>query len=161
MKSEENRTYNICSKTVMDTSDPDIIFDENKISNHYWDFHNKVKPNWPFLNKNNNELEKIIEKIKHDGKNKEFDCILGLSGGIDSSYMLHVAVKEFGLRPLVFHVDGGWNTETAVNNINNLVSLLNVELYTEVINWNEMRNFQLAMFKSGCRIWIFLKIWHL
>ncbi len=149
MKSEENRTYKICSKTVMDTSDPDIIFDENNISNYYWDFQNKVKPNWPLLKKNNNELEKKINKIKNDGKNKEFDCILGLSGGIDSSYMLHVAVKEFGLRPLVFHVDGGWNTETAVNNINNLVSSLNVELYTEVINWNEMRNFQLAMFKSG------------
>ena len=149
MKSEESRTYNICSKTVMDTSDPDIIFDENNISNYYWDFQNKVKPNWPFLKVNNNELEKKIEKIKHDGKNKEFDCILGLSGGIDSSYMLHVAVKEFGLRPLVFHVDGGWNTETAVNNINNLVSSLNVELYTEVINWNEMKDFQLAMFKSG------------
>ena len=75
MKSEKNRTYKICSKTVMDTSDADIIFDENIISNYYWDFHNKVKPNWPFLKKNNNELEKILEKIKHDGKNKEFDCI--------------------------------------------------------------------------------------
>ena len=120
MKSEINKTYRICSKTVMDTSDPDIFFDENNISNYYWDFQNNVKPNWPFLKKDNNLLlEKKIEKIKRDGKNKEFDCILGLSGGIDSSYMLHVAVKEFGLRPLVFHVDGGWNTETAVSNINN------------------------------------------
>ena len=150
MKSEINKTYRICSKTVMDTSDPDIFFDENNISNYYWDFQNNVKPNWPFLKKDNNLLlEKKIEKIKRDGKNKEFDCILGLSGGIDSSYMLHVAVKEFGLRPLVFHVDGGWNTETAVSNINNLISSLNVELYTEVINWNEMKDFQLAMFKSG------------
>lgn len=87
--------------------------------------------------------------MKKEGKGKDFDCILGLSGGVDSSYMLHIAVKEFGLRPLVFHVDGGWNSELAVHNIQMLVDKLGLDLYTEVINWEEMRDFQLAFFKSG------------
>jgi N-acetyl sugar amidotransferase len=94
-------------------------------------------------------LERVVEKIKRDGKNRDFDCILGLSGGVDSSYMIHLAVKEFGLRPLVFHVDGGWNSELAVHNIHVLVDKLGLDLFTEVINWEEMKDFQLAFFKSG------------
>ncbi|CAN0604817.1 unnamed protein product, partial [Ectocarpus sp. 12 AP-2014] len=95
------------------------------------------------------QLQATVDAIKQAGKDREFDSIMGLSGGADSSYMLHVMVKEFGLRPLVFHVDGGWNSELAVHNINVLVDKLGLDLYTEVINWEEMRNFQLAMFKSG------------
>ena len=95
------------------------------------------------------QLETIVQSIKSAGKGKDFDCLLGLSGGMDSSYMLHVVVTEFGLRPLVFHVDGGWNSELAVHNINVLIDKLGLDLYTEVINWEEMRDFQLAWFKSG------------
>ena len=94
-------------------------------------------------------LPASVGDIKASGKGKEFDCILGLSGGLDSSYMLHLIVTEFGLRPLVFHVDGGWNTDIAVNNIQMLVEKLGLDLYTEVINWQDMRDFQLAFFKSG------------
>ena len=94
-------------------------------------------------------LSRIMDKIKATGKGKDFDCILGISGGVDSSYMLHLAVKEFGLRPLVFHVDGGWNSELAVHNINVMIDKLGLDLYTEVINWEEMKDFQLAFFKSG------------
>ena len=94
-------------------------------------------------------METIVKKIKLSGKGKEFDCLLGISGGVDSSYMLHLAVKEFGLRPLVFHVDGGWNSELAVHNINVMINKLGLDLYTEVINWEEMKDFQLAFFKSG------------
>ena len=141
--------YKICSKTVMDTSDPEIKFDSNGISNHYWDFVEKIKPKWDFSEKGQNILQKQIEKIVKAGKGKDFDCIVGLSGGLDSSYMLHILVKEYGLRPLAFHVDGGWNSDIAVSNINNLVDKLNIDLFTEVINWNEMRDFQLAMFKAG------------
>jgi N-acetyl sugar amidotransferase len=141
--------YQICAKTIMDTSDPHISFDENSISNHYWDFHNQVKPNW-YPNENGNKiLEEKIEAIKRAGKGKDFDCILGLSGGVDSSYMLHKVVNDFGLRPLVFHVDGGWNSELAVHNIQVLVDKLGLDLFTEVINWEEMKDFQLAWFKSG------------
>ena len=143
------KNYTICTNCVMDTSDTRIQFDANGICDHCNDFINNVKPNWIVDLNSRNELAKIIEKIKIQGKGKEFDCILGLSGGVDSSYMLHIAVKEFGLRPLVFHVDGGWNSELAVHNIQMLVDKLGLDLYTEVINWEEMKDFQLAFFKSG------------
>ncbi len=143
------RQYQICTNCVMDTSDTRIVFDEKGICDHCNDFNNNIKPNWHTDERGRAELARIIEKIKKEGKGKDFDCILGLSGGVDSSYMLHIAVKEFGLRPLVFHVDGGWNSELAVHNIQMLVDKLGLDLYTEVINWEEMRDFQLAFFKSG------------
>lgn len=133
----------------MDTSDPAISFDETGVCDHCRGFQKDVLPNWKQGAEGKAELAKIVEQIKASGKGKEFDCILGLSGGLDSSYMLHLIVTEFGLRPLVFHVDGGWNTDIAVNNIQMLVEKLGLDLYTEVINWNDMRDFQLAFFKSG------------
>ena len=142
-------TYQICTKTVMDTSDPSIIFDGDGISNHYWDFERIVKPNWKTGPEGRTVLEGMVQTMKEAGKGRDFDCLMGLSGGADSSYMLHKMVTEFGLRPLVFHVDGGWNSEIAVSNINGLIDKLGLDLYTEVINWEEMRDFQLAMFKSG------------
>ena len=144
---EEN--YQICTNCVMDTSDSKITFDEKGICDHCNDFYENVKPNWHTDERGKKELSLIVEKIKREGIGKDFDCILGLSGGVDSSYMLHIAVKEFGLRPLVFHVDGGWNSELAVHNIQVLVDKLGLDLYTEVINWEEMKDFQLAFFKSG------------
>jgi len=141
--------YQLCTKTVMDTSVPGISFDQDGVSNHFHDFHNTVKPNWHPDEEGRRLLLARVEQIKQEGKGKDFDCILGLSGGVDSSYMLHVMVKEYGLRPLVFHVDGGWNSELAVHNIHVLVEKLGLDLYTEVINWQEMRDFQLAWFKSG------------
>jgi len=141
--------YKICSNCVMDTSDSRIHFDTNGMCDHCNDFYTNVKPHWNVNASSRDELSKIIDNIKEDGKGKDFDCILGLSGGVDSSYMLHIAVKEFGLRPLVFHVDGGWNSELAVHNIQMLVDKLGLDLYTEVINWEEMKDFQLAFFKSG------------
>lgn len=142
-------SYNICTRCVMDSTDPGIQFNEEGVCDHCRDFETKVKPNWHTDDHGRAELNKMLAKIKSDGKNKEFDCILGISGGVDSSYMLHLAVKEFGLRPLVFHVDGGWNSELAVHNINVMIDKLGVDLYTEVINWEEMKDFQLAFFKSG------------
>ncbi|MDA8812330.1 N-acetyl sugar amidotransferase [Amylibacter sp.] len=139
----------ICSLTVMDETDPEIRFDNRSISNHYWDFKNNIEPNW--LKNSNGELalSKMVDEIKKNGEGKEYDCLIGLSGGLDSSYLLHKAVTEFGLRPLVFHVDGGWNSKSAVKNIKNLIDVLNLDLFTEVIDWNEMKSFQLALFKSG------------
>jgi len=133
----------------MDTSDSRITFDENGVCDHCNDFYQNVKPNWHTDERGKKELVTIMEKIKKDGKKRDFDCLLGLSGGVDSSYMLHLAVKEFGLRPLVFHVDGGWNSELAVHNIQVMIDKLGLDLYTEVINWEEMKDLQLAFFKSG------------
>jgi N-acetyl sugar amidotransferase len=141
--------YQICAKTVLDTTYPGIQFDGKGVCNLVADFENNVKPHWYSGPAGEKKLEMTIEKIKNSGKGRDFDCIMGLSGGADSSYMLHLMVKEFHLRPLVFHVDGGWNSELAVHNINQLIDKLGLDLFTEVIDWEEMRDFQLAMFKSG------------
>ncbi len=145
----DDTNYQICTKTVLDTSYPGLTFDVDGICSQYWDFQNVVKPNWHADAAGRKVLEQRVEEIRRAGRGQDFDCLLGLSGGVDSSYMLHMMVKEFGLRPLVFHVDGGWNSELSVHNINVLVDKLGLDLYTEVINWEEMRDFQLAWFKSG------------
>ena len=141
--------YQICNNCVMDTSDQDIVFDENGICDHCNTYYQKILPNWHTDEKGNIKLQKILNKIKKDGKGKDFDCIIGMSGGIDSSYLTYIAKKKFGLRPLIFHVDAGWNSQIAVNNIEKLVDKLGLDLFTEVINWNEMRDLQLSYFKSG------------
>lgn len=141
--------YQICSNCVMDTSDSKIIFDESGMCDHCIDFYENVKPNWHTDERGDRALKEIVDKIKIEGEGKDFDCILGMSGGVDSSYLLHLAVTNLGLRPLVFHVDGGWNSELAVNNIQVMIEKLGLDLYTEVINWEEMKDFQLAFFKSG------------
>jgi N-acetyl sugar amidotransferase len=143
------RTYQICTNCVMDTTDSSIIFDEKGVCDHCNNYYTNILPNWDTGAKGREELSKIIDKIKADGKGRDFDCIMGMSGGADSSYMLHLVVKEFGLRPLVFHVDGGWNSELAVRNIEVMIDKLGLDLYTEVINWEEMKDFQLAFFKAG------------
>jgi len=149
MNSISTRDYQICKNCVMDTSDSRIKFDENGVCDHCNDFKINVKPNWYPNEEGLKRLESTVSKIKKDGKDRDFDCLLGMSGGVDSSYLLHLAVKELGLRPLVFHVDGGWNSELAVNNIQVMIDKLGLDLYTEVINWEEMKDFQLAYFKSG------------
>lgn len=139
----------ICKRCVMDTTDSGIQFDENGICDHCRDFEEIVNPKWVNGKDNGESLKRVLNEIRKHGKGKEYDSILGLSGGVDSSYLLHKAIVEWKLRPLVFHVDGGWNSELAVHNIERLVTSLNLDLYTEVINWKEMRRFQLALFKSG------------
>ena len=143
------RPYQICTNCVMDTSDPRITFDDRGVCDHCQGFYKDVLPNWHPNEKGREIFRLQVEKVKAGAKGKPFDSIMGLSGGLDSSYLLHLAVTEFGLRPLVFHVDGGWNTDIAVNNIQMLVEKLGLELFTEVIDWPEMQDFQLAFFKSG------------
>lgn len=145
----KNKEYQICSKCVMDTSDSRIKFDENGVCDHCNDFQINVEPNWYPNEEGLENLKNKVKKIKEDGKDRDFDCLLGMSGGVDSSYLLHLAVNLLGLRPLVFHVDGGWNSELAVNNIQVMIDKLGLDLFTEVINWEEMKDFQLAFFKSG------------
>lgn len=142
-------SYQICTSCVMDTTDPKISFDESGVCDHCRGFRKDVLPNWHPNDHGKALFRKKVEEIKKAAVGAQYDSIMGLSGGLDSSYLLHVAVKEFGLKPLVFHVDGGWNTDIAVNNIQMLVEKLGLDLYTEVIDWPEMRDFQLAYFKSG------------
>lgn len=141
------RAYQQCVSCVMDTTDSSISFDSRGVCDHCNTFFSKTLPSWkPYDHRN---LLKLAEKIKREGKNKDFDCIIGMSGGIDSSYLTYFATKILGLRPLVFHVDAGWNSDLAVSNIEKIVDKLNLDLYTHVIPWHEMRDLQLAFFKSG------------
>lgn len=140
--------YKICKKTIMDTSDPNIIFNENGYSDYYTNFNEVILPNWHTDERGYAELMNIAKKIKLEGKGKNFDCIIGLSGGLDSSYLAYIAKEIMGLRPLLFHVDAGWNTDKAVGNIEKLCNGLGLDLYTEVINWEEMKDLQVAFLKS-------------
>ena len=141
-------SYQICSKTIMDTSDPSIVFNEKGESDYYLNYKENILPNWHTDHKGYAELMKIAKKIKEDGKSRDFDCIIGLSGGLDSSYAAHVAKEIMGLRPLIYHVDAGWNTDQAVSNIEKLIDGMELDLYTDVINWEEMKDLQIAFLKS-------------
>ena len=140
--------YQICTKTIMDTSDPNIVFNEKGESDYYVNFINEILPNWHTDEKGYAELMNVAEKIKKEGIGKDFDCIIGLSGGLDSSYVAYVAKEIMKLRPLLFHVDAGWNTDKAVGNIEKLCNGLGLDLYTDVINWEEMKDLQVAFLKS-------------
>jgi N-acetyl sugar amidotransferase len=113
--------------------------------NNYYD---NILPNW-HPNEYGMELfTPILEKIKKEGRDQSHDCLIGVSGGADSSYLVHLAKEKLGLKPLVFHVDAGWNSQISVNNIARIIDGLGLDLYTEVIDWNEMRDLQLAFFKA-------------
>lgn len=143
------KNYRICTNCVMDTSDPGIHFDANGVCDHCASFRTHTLPNWRPNEEGRRILDRKVAQIKAHGVGKPYDCIIGMSGGVDSSYLIYLAKEQLGLRPLVFHVDGGWNSQVAVNNIEKIIDGLGLELYTEVINWNEMRDLQLAFFKSG------------
>lgn len=145
MKKLQNQ---VCTKTIMDTTDPGIVFNDLGQSDYYTNFKNKIEPNWNTDKKGYLELMKTANKIKNKGKGKDFDCIIGLSGGLDSSFTAYIAKEVMGLRPLLFHVDAGWNTNKAYSNIEKICNGLNLDLYTEVINWEEMKTLQLAFLKS-------------
>lgn len=143
----KDREYQVCTKCIMDTTDRKIVFDQNGVCDYCNSFINDIMPNWE--NQDNlDELEKIASVIREAGKGKQYDCILGLSGGVDSSYLAYIAKEKMGLRPLIYTVDTGWNLNVAVENIERIVKKLDLDMYTEVINWSEMRDLQLAFFKS-------------
>ncbi len=143
-----NENYKICTRCVMDTSDPLISFDDNGVCDHCRNFDSIILPKWNFGKGREELLDKIISTIKKRGKNKEYDCLMGISGGVDSSYMAYLAKEKFGLRPLIFHIDAGWNSQQAVHNIERIIDSLELDLHTEVINWEEMKDLQAAFFKA-------------
>ena len=131
----------------MDTTDSMITFDTNGVCDYCKNYYSNILPNWRFDERGLSELLSVFAKIKREGSGGDHDCIIGLSGGVDSSYVAYLA-KQYGLRPLLFHVDAGWNSQQAVNNIEKLVDGLGFDLHTEVINWKEMQDLQLAFFKA-------------
>jgi len=138
----------MCTKTVMDTTDPEITFDELGISNHYHEYQALAKRVLLHSPQREATLQNIVSTIKEEGKNQEYDCLLGLSGGVDSSYMAYLAAK-LGLRPLTVHFDNGWNSELAVKNIEGIVKKLNFGLETFVIDWEEFKDIQIAFLKAS------------
>ncbi len=145
-----NSLYQICNYCVMDTSDPEITFNENGICNNCSNAINRLN-NEIFIDPliKRQKLENLVGKIKTKSKNLKYDCIIGLSGGVDSSYLAYLAVKKMGLRPLAVHLDNGWNSELAVANINNIVKTLNLDLHTKVLDWSEFKSLQLAFLKAS------------
>ncbi len=139
----------ICSKCVMDGSDPGIFFNEKGECDHCITFKEKTLPAWNKILNNRTALEQLSLNIKNRNKGSEYDCLIGVSGGVDSSYLVHIATEVMDLKPLIFHVDAGWNSDIAVNNIEKLIEHLNLDLYTDVINWEEMKDLQRSFFKSG------------
>ena len=146
---DSERTYQRCTRCVMDTTDSKISFDENGVCDHCRNFDKNIKPYWKPQENRFEELEAIAKQIRKAGKGHDYDCILGLSGGADSSYLAYVAVEIMHLRPLVFVVDTGWNLNVAVENIEKIVKGLHLDMYTEVVNWKEMADLQLSFFKAS------------
>lgn len=140
--------YRICSNCIMDTSDSNITFDARGWCDYCNNYHTNILPNWHTDERGAQHIAAQVEQIKRDGKGRDHDCLIGISGGVDSSYVTYLAKAKFGLRPLLFHVDAGWNSQQAVNNIEKLVDGLGVDLHTEVVNWEEMKDLQLAFFKA-------------
>lgn len=147
-RSASERYFQRCTRCVMDTTATEITFDDNGICNFCTEFLERSSHiiHEDRLSKNI-RLEGFIESVKRAGKGKNYDCIVGVSGGVDSSWTL-AEVKRLGLRPLAVHMDNGWNSELAQNNIANLVRSLEVDLYTHVIDWGEYRALMHAFFKA-------------
>lgn len=132
----------------MDTSDSSLQFNAGGLCQYCQNFDTSILPNWHTDERGERRLLRVADRIRANGKGREFDCIIGLSGGLDSSYVTYVTKERLGLRPLLFHVDAGWNTDQAVGNIERLVDGLGLDLYTEVINWEEIKDLQVAFLKS-------------
>lgn len=133
----------------MDTSDPEISFDREGFCNHCNNALRMSGQLWMPGEEGTKKLHELTEKIREEEKGKDYDCIIGLSGGVDSSYLAYFTKKVLGLRPLVVHVDCGWNSELAVQNIENLTRHLDIELHTFVVNWEEMKDLQRSFFKAS------------
>jgi N-acetyl sugar amidotransferase len=133
----------------MDTSDPTIAFDASGVCNHCRHFDAFVVPQWHPGPDGRRLLDEAVRRIRSEGAGRPYDCAIGLSGGVDSSYLAYVACRELGLRPLAVHVDGGWNSELATKNIEGIVRALKLDLYTHVVDWEEMRDLQRAFLLSG------------
>jgi len=143
-----NRAYVICANCVMDTTDSNITFDGRGWCDYCNNYYRNILPHWHHDEKGAQQLAQDVEEIKRHGKGRDHDCVIGISGGVDSSYVTYLAKEKLGLRPLLLHVDAGWNSQQAVNNIEKLVDGLGLDLHTEVVDWLEMRDLQVAFFKA-------------
>lgn len=137
----------MCTRTVMDGSDPDIRFDADGVCN-YWHEYQDFAATFPGPEEKQVQLDRLLGAVRADGEGKPYDCVIGLSGGVDSSYVTWLA-RQWNLRPLIVHFDNGWNNELAVRNIENICKKLDFELHTFVMDWDEFRDLQRAYFKAS------------
>ena len=143
-----DRPYQICTRCIMDTSDPDIVFDSAGYCNHCRGWFQRAEIyNLP-PQERARRLEMLVDEMKRRGHGKDYDCIIGVSGGVDSSFVA-IKAKELGLRPLAIHVDNGWNSDKAVGNIKRILEPLHIDLSTLVLNWREFRALQLAFLRAS------------
>jgi len=143
-----NQEYKICTKCIMDSSDPEIEFDENGACNHCREYDERANKELYYNEAGQKKLKELVNEIKENGKNKEYDCLIGVSGGTDSTFLLY-NLKKLGLRPLAVHLDNGWDTELSVKNIEQVIKKLNVNLYTCVLDWEEFKDLQLSFLKAS------------
>jgi N-acetyl sugar amidotransferase len=140
--------YRICTRCIMDTSDPEITFNEQGVCNHCIRYDNELHKRVFIGEVADEKLKNIVSKIKRYGKGKEYDCIIGVSGGVDSTYVAYLT-KQLGIKPLAIHFDNGWNSELAVSNIEKTLETLGIDLYTYVIDWDEFKDLQLSFLKAS------------
>jgi len=143
-----NRPYQVCTRCIMDTTDPGIVFDEQGICNHCHQYDDRSHRELLAPIERQHHLDALVGNIKSSGRGKEYDCILGVSGGVDSSYVAYLT-KKLGLRPLAVHFDNGWDSELAVDNIKRVLSLLDIDLYTYVVDWDEFCDLQKSFLKAS------------
>lgn len=143
-----SKEYRQCQRCIMDTSDEDIYFDENGICRHCLSFDEEKEYRLYTKEEGQKALKNLVKQIKESGSRKDYDCIIGVSGGVDSTYVAYLA-KSLGLKPLAIHFDNGWNSELAVSNIEKVLKKLDIDLYTYVIHWEEFRSLQLSFLKSS------------
>jgi N-acetyl sugar amidotransferase len=142
-------SHQICKHCIMDTTDPAIVFDARGRCDYCHNFESLIEPDWKTNALGGQFLANMADAIRQEGNGKDFDCIIGLSGGLDSSYAAYIAKEKMGLRPLLFHVVAGWNTDQAVGNIEKLVDGLGLDLYTDVVNWESVKRMQVAFLRAG------------
>jgi len=140
--------YRTCGRCIMDTSDPEIQFDAKGECNHCRDYDSRASKELFVGAERELRLEKMVNRIKKEGRGRDYDCIIGVSGGVDST-MVAYYMKQFGLRSLAVHLDNGWNSELAVCNIKQTLDTLGIDLLTHVIDWEEFRDLQLSFLKAS------------
>ena len=138
----------ICTRCIMDTSDPNITFDAGGVCDHCHRYEQKVRDFVHTGEEGKRKLAGIAATIESDGKGKPYDCIIGVSGGVDSTFVAW-KVKQLGLRPLAVHLDNGWNSEIAVSNISTVLGKMSIDLHTEVLDWPEFKDIQLSFLKAS------------
>ena len=148
LEHDHTSRYRRCVYCVMDTTDPDITFDASGRCNHCRNYEARAREVLPSPEARARALQEIVDTVRRDGRGKAYDCIIGVSGGVDSTYTAYQAVK-IGLRPLAVHLDNGWNSEQAVRNIERTLRTLQVDLHTHVLDWDEFRDLQVAFLRAS------------